>query len=116
MEEGWREVFFLSAAQFQMPLDAEVVSLLANSAGGGNDSSSSSSSPPPPPQPDKLAKLMAEAKLLQEILFKFKQAQVDSTEYACLKAITLFKTGKLLFLLLVHVRDPYFWLITRPSQ
>lgn len=42
---------------------------------------------------DKLIKIMAEMRHLQEIISKFKQAQVDPTEYACLKAITLFKTG-----------------------
>ena len=31
-------------------------------------------------------------KIIQEIIVKCKQAQVDNTEYACLKAMTLFKT------------------------
>lgn len=42
---------------------------------------------------DKLFKIMAEMRNLQDIIAKFKQTQVDATEYACLKAITLFKTG-----------------------
>jgi nuclear receptor subfamily 2 group E member 1 len=42
---------------------------------------------------DKLLKIMTEMRNFQEIIAKFKQAQVDPTEYACLKAITLFKTA-----------------------
>jgi len=71
----------LSAAQFQMPLD--IAPLLAN-AGLTPETSSS----------EKLIKIMTEMRNFQEIISKFKQAQVDSTEYACLKAITLFKAGK----------------------
>ena len=85
LEEGWREIFILSAAQFQMPLD--IAPLLAN-AGLTPENVSS----------EKLIKIMTEMRNFQEIISKFKQAQVDSTEYACLKAITLFKTGKLDFI------------------
>jgi nuclear receptor subfamily 2 group E protein 1 len=81
LEEGWREIFILSAAQFQMPLD--LAPLLAH-AGLTPETCSS----------DKLIKLMSEMRNFQDIISKFKQSQVDPTEYACLKAITLFKTGK----------------------
>ena len=81
LEEGWRENFILSAAQFQMQFD--VAPLLAN-AGLTPETISS----------DKLIKIMTEVRNFQEIISKFKQSQVDATEYACLKAITLFKTGK----------------------
>ena len=37
---------------------------------------------------------MSEVRSLQEIIAKFKAMQVDPTEYACLKGIVLFKTGK----------------------
>ena len=79
LEEGWREIFILSAAQFQMPLD--IASLLSH-AGLNSENTSS----------EKLIKIMSEMRNFQEILNKLKQAQVDSTEFACLKAITLFKT------------------------
>ena len=81
LEEGWRENFILSAAQFQMQFD--VGPLLAN-AGLTPETVSS----------EKLIKIMTEVRNFQEIISKFKQAQVDATEYACLKAVTLFKTGK----------------------
>jgi nuclear receptor subfamily 2 group E protein 1 len=37
---------------------------------------------------------MTEIRAFQEILGKLKSLQVDPTEYACLKGIVLFKTGK----------------------
>jgi hypothetical protein len=80
-EESWREIFILSAAELQMPLD--VHGLLAN-AGLGIDNTPSAH----------LIQLMNEMRALQEIIAKFKQAQVDSTEFTCLKAIALFKTSK----------------------
>ena len=82
MEEGWRDVFLLPAAQFQMPLD-DISSLLANAG-----------ITPETCDADKLVKIMSEMKILQELIVKCKQAQVDTTEYACLKAMTLFKTSK----------------------
>jgi hypothetical protein len=84
LEESWREIFILSAAQCQMSLD--IAPLLAN-AGLTPDTTSS----------DKLIKIMTELKHLQDIISKFKQAQVDPHEYECLKAIILFKTCKFTF-------------------
>ncbi|XP_076356834.1 nuclear receptor subfamily 2 group E member tailless [Tachypleus tridentatus] len=78
-EEGWRELFLLDAAQFLLPL--EVGPLLA--AGGlGNEPATSV----------KVMNLMTEIRSFQEIIAKLKHLNVDPTEYACLKAIVLFKT------------------------
>ena len=76
-------MFLLSAAQFQMPLDDEIEMSLLTNAGITADTVNDA---------DKLAKIMSEMKCIQEIIVKCKQAQVDNTEYACLKAMTLFKT------------------------
>jgi len=38
--------------------------------------------------------MAAEIRALREIVDKFHTMQVDSTEYACLKGIILFKTGQ----------------------
>ena len=65
-----------------MPLD-DMASLLANAG-----------ITPETTDADKLIKIMTEMKQLHEIIGTFKHAQVDSTEYACLKAIALFKTGR----------------------
>jgi nuclear receptor subfamily 2 group E protein 1 len=81
LEDGWREIFILSAAQFQMPLD--IAPLMAN-AGLTPDSV----------EPERLIRVMNELSHFQDIIAKFKLAQVDSTEFACLKAVTLFKTSK----------------------
>jgi hypothetical protein len=43
--------------------------------------------------PDEFKKVLNEARHFQDILTKFRQMQVDATEYACLKTIILFKTG-----------------------
>ena len=75
----------MSAAQFQMPLDDEIEMALLANAGITADSMDDA---------DKLAKITGEMKIIQEIIVKCKQAQVDNTEYACLKAMTLFKTCK----------------------
>lgn len=43
---------------------------------------------------DRVVKLMTEVRFFQEIISKFKELRVDPTEYTCLKAIVIFKTGK----------------------
>merc|ERR1712241_1078084 len=63
-----------------MPLD--IAPLLAH-AGLNSETTST----------EKLLKIMSEMRNFQEVLNKFKQTQVDSTEFACLKVITLFKTS-----------------------
>jgi hypothetical protein len=80
LEDGWRENFLLSSAQFQMQLD--LGPLLAN-AGLNSETCSQ----------EKLVRIMTEMRNFQEIISKFKHAQVDATEFACLKAMTLFKTS-----------------------
>ncbi|GAB6024663.1 Nuclear receptor sub 2 group E member 1 [Chamberlinius hualienensis] len=80
MEEAWRELFVLSAAQFFMPIEG--ASLLA--ASGLNVDGGVSS--------EKMTSIMAEIRNFQEIISNFRHMRVDATEYACLKAIVLFKT------------------------
>ncbi|XP_067674555.1 nuclear receptor subfamily 2 group E member 1-like isoform X1 [Haliotis asinina] len=79
LEESWRELFVLGAAQFQIPLDAGP---LLSAAGFTSDHT----------QPDKVVSLMTEIRGLQDVIAKFKAIQVDPTEYACLKGIVLFKS------------------------
>nr|ASL70518.1 nuclear receptor [Brachionus rotundiformis] len=82
LEESWRDIFILSAAQYQLSID---IGPLMTNAGLTPDQC----------QSDKLFKTMTEIKNLQDIILKFKQAQVDATEYACLKAVSLFKTNEM---------------------
>ncbi|RUS70824.1 hypothetical protein EGW08_021416 [Elysia chlorotica] len=79
LEESWRELFVLGAAQFQLPVEAGP--LLA-AAGVTSEASTA----------DKVVSMMAEIRALQETIAKFKALQVDPTEYICLKGIVLFKT------------------------
>ncbi|PVD27956.1 hypothetical protein C0Q70_10532 [Pomacea canaliculata] len=80
LEESWRELFVLGAAQFQIPIDAGP--LLA-AAGLSTEQSGA----------DKVVSVMSEVRALQETIAKFKALHVDPTEYACLKGIVIFKTA-----------------------
>ena len=82
LEESWSELFVLSIAQWKLPIDT--TSLLA--ASGMNADLHSRS--------DKLLGGMSDIRTLQSIITRFKNADIDQTEYACLKAIILFKPGK----------------------
>ncbi|KAI1301249.1 Nuclear receptor subfamily 2 group E member 1 [Halotydeus destructor] len=110
LEEGWRELFVLSAAQFMLSLDIRTLLASAglghqvnNGAGAATCTSSSSASDSSlspnhttgsasNQDQDKLVTMMTEIRCFQEIIGKLNEMQVDATEYACLKAIVLFKT------------------------
>ncbi|KAK3098201.1 hypothetical protein FSP39_017141 [Pinctada imbricata] len=79
LEQGWRELFLLGAAQFQMPIDP--APLLTAAGVTAEDS-----------PPERVVNIMTEIRAMQEIISKFKSLQVDPTEFACLKGIVLFKT------------------------
>ncbi|RWS26948.1 nuclear receptor subfamily 2 group E member 1-like protein, partial [Leptotrombidium deliense] len=95
LEEGWRELFVLSAAQFMLPL--EFGALLSNIGLNPNIPSSSVSIATVTSSTvsctDKVIGLMTEIRCFQQIIAKFKELNVDPTEYMCLKAIILFKTA-----------------------
>src|SRR6218665_1184391 len=42
------------------------------------------------------AKIVAQLRTMQQIISRFNSLKVDSTEYTCLKAITLFKAGQII--------------------
>ncbi|XP_072018828.1 nuclear receptor subfamily 2 group E member 1-like [Amphiura filiformis] len=79
LEEGWRELFILGAAQWQMAFDSTP---LMNAAGLQPDNAPA----------EKIAAVTSELRVLQEIIAKFRQLEVDATEFACLKGIVIFKT------------------------
>lgn len=94
LEEGWREIFILSAAQFQMPLEIGPLMAYAGLGASVDGSSGSSSTSNGATGSEKFLNIMNELHTLQDIIVKFKQAQIDPTEFTCLKAISLFKTSK----------------------
>jgi len=77
----WSELFVLNASQCNMPL--HVAPLLA--AAGLHAS---------PMAADRVVAFMDHIRIFQEQVEKLKALHVDSAEYACMKAIVLFTTGK----------------------
>ncbi|KAL8197188.1 UNVERIFIED_CONTAM: Photoreceptor-specific nuclear receptor [Gekko kuhli] len=76
LEEAWSELFLLCAIQWSLPLEScplLSVSELAPALNG------------------KLASASVDLRSLQEIIGRYKALAVDPTEFACLKAIVLFK-------------------------
>lgn len=81
----------LSAAQFMLPIE---IGPLFAAAGIGMNNIGSIGEGLNCSQDERIVKLMTEIRCFQEIVSKFKEMNVDPTEYVCLKAIVLFKTGE----------------------
>ncbi|XP_030587808.1 photoreceptor-specific nuclear receptor-like [Archocentrus centrarchus] len=76
LEESWSEMFLLCAIQWSLPMDScPLLSLPDLST----------------PQQTKSSIPAANLQILEEIFIRFKALAVDPTEFACLKAIVLFK-------------------------
>lgn len=79
LEQSWAELFVLGAAQYLLPLElGQLVSY--RGALAHRDS-------------ERTLALLHEVKAFQDTLTKFKQLHVDPHEYACLRAIVLFRTN-----------------------
>ncbi|XP_076860729.1 photoreceptor-specific nuclear receptor [Brachyhypopomus gauderio] len=76
LEEAWSELFLLCAIQWSLPLDSCPLLSLPD---------------PPPSSQAKSSPSTSDLRLLQEVFSRFRALQVDPTEFACLKAIVLFK-------------------------
>ncbi|KAM4618238.1 photoreceptor-specific nuclear receptor-like [Polymixia lowei] len=76
LEEAWNEMFLLCAIQWSLPLDNSPLLSLPDLS---------------PTQQSKASLPTAELRVLQEVFNRFKALAVDATEFACLKAIVLFK-------------------------
>lgn len=77
----WSELFVLNAAQCPMPL--QVAPLLATAGIHSNHMS-----------PDRMVSFMDNIRIFQEQVEKLRSLHVDAAEFACLKAIVLFTSGK----------------------
>ena len=80
LEESWAELFMLCAIQWSMPMDTSPLLSATDHAQNAPNG--------------KTASTLADVRTLQEVLGRFKAVHVDPAEFACLKAITLFKPGK----------------------
>ncbi|XP_030622427.1 photoreceptor-specific nuclear receptor [Chanos chanos] len=76
LEEAWSELFLLCAIQWSLPLDSCPLLSLPDLS---------------PPQQSKNSPSASDLRILQEVFSRFKALAVDPTEFACLKAIVLFK-------------------------
>uniref|UniRef100_H3CHU4 Photoreceptor-specific nuclear receptor n=1 Tax=Tetraodon nigroviridis TaxID=99883 RepID=H3CHU4_TETNG len=76
LEEAWSELFLLCAIQWSLPLDSCPLLSLPDLCPGIQGKGSYPS---------------LDLRLLQEVFSRFKALAVDPTEFACLKAIVLFK-------------------------
>lgn len=84
LEEAWSELFLLGAIQWSLPLDS--CPLLAPPQASTAGSSQG-----------RLALAGAESRILQETISRFRALAVDPTEFACMKALVLFKPGPRVF-------------------
>ncbi|CAB3992290.1 photoreceptor-specific nuclear receptor-like [Paramuricea clavata] len=76
LEEAWSELFLLNAVHYFLPVD--LTTLIS-----ATDLSPSQSS---------TSKLVKEIRTLQNVVARFHQLQINAVEYACLKAVVLFKS------------------------
>jgi len=81
LEESWRDLFILSLAQWDVPLDMHNILQCAGVK-------------PEEYPTEKVAPLVSDTRYLRDLVYRFKHLDVDRTEYACLKAIALFRPGK----------------------
>nr|XP_046250910.1 photoreceptor-specific nuclear receptor [Scatophagus argus] len=76
LEEAWSEMFLLYAVQWSLPMDSCPFLSLPDLS---------------PTQQAKISLPTADLRILEEVFNRFKALAVDPTEFACLKAIVLFK-------------------------
>ncbi|XP_059191872.1 photoreceptor-specific nuclear receptor [Centropristis striata] len=76
LEEAWSEMFLLCAIQWSLPMDSCPLLSLPDMS---------------PSQQSKISLSTTDLRILEEVFNRFKALAVDPTEFACLKAIVLFK-------------------------
>lgn len=80
LEEAWSELFLLGAIQWSLPLDSCPLLVPPEASAAGSSQG-------------RLALASAETRVLQETISRFRALAVDPTEFACMKALVLFKPG-----------------------
>ena len=84
LEYSWSEIFLLNLAQLNVPLAMEtMIKLTQQNKEFQNDRS------------DIDKETLNELVHIQSVVFKLKTLNMTSSEYSCVKAIVLFKPGKL---------------------
>ncbi|XP_067002366.1 photoreceptor-specific nuclear receptor isoform X8 [Anabrus simplex] len=77
LEEAWSELFLLNAVQWCMPLESSALFSVSEHAAGAPNG--------------KASQVAADIRVLNDTLLRFKAVGVDPAEFACLKAIVLFR-------------------------
>ncbi|GAB0088351.1 photoreceptor-specific nuclear receptor [Sergentomyia squamirostris] len=83
LEESWAELFLLNSIQWCMPLDTASCSLFSSAEHCANLSN---------PGVMKQTQVSQDVRTLHDTLCRFKSVLVDPAEFACLKAIVLFRS------------------------
>lgn len=81
LEEAWGELFLLGAIQWSLPLDSCPLLAPAEAPVAGSSQG-------------RLALASAERRFLQDTVTRFRVLAVDPTEFSCMKALVLFKPGR----------------------
>lgn len=99
LEESWSELFLLNAIQWCMPLDPancavfsaaeHTQNLNSNSINNTSVNTTNNNSSPSAAQTKQIA---MDIRCLHDTLCRFKSVLVDPAEFACLKAIVLFRS------------------------
>lgn len=82
LEESWAELFLLNAIQWCMPLDPSNCALFSVAEHCNNIAGTNVNKP----------ELALDIRTLHDVLCRFKSILVDPAEFACLKAIVLFRS------------------------
>ncbi|KAH9500942.1 Photoreceptor-specific nuclear receptor [Bulinus truncatus] len=77
LEEAWSELFLLCAIQWSMPMEACPLFAIPDHL---------------PLMTNSKVSPFSDMRILQDVMTRFKSVQVDPAEFACLKAIVLFKS------------------------
>ena len=79
LEESWAELFLLNAIQWCLPLEQSALFSVAEHAQAAPNG--------------KAGHVAADIRCLNDCLMRYKAVAVDPAEFACLKAIVLFRSG-----------------------
>ena len=90
LEEGWRDLFLLGISQWSVPLETQTLvksltTRLQHSSAGKEEESDTK---------EYVAEITSQVRYMQDVVAHLRSLDVDFTEYACLKAVALFKPGK----------------------
>ena len=106
-EESWAELFLLCAIQWCLPLDPPypLFSVTEHTLNCNNS------------KDDDVEQITNDVRVLNNVLARFRSLSVDPAEFACIKAIVLFKPGKKYLMLTISRRllqiSPFYFVTSK---